>query len=240
MSLSRRRFLTASTLSAAGAGLILPAYAEPTEQSGDLGEYAAVLAQEAAPPPQPQPMANPPLPRAWQATEDNILGPYYRPGVPFYAKITPPMEPGNLLVISGRVYGLDTRRPLSYVTLDVWQANAEGRYDNDDPNAPPAAGVFLNRARVMTDQDGYYQYQTIHPGPYRIGANAWRPSHIHYLVRHPGYRHLITQLYFRGDEHQRGDAWIKPSLIIDLAEERTRRGNYKKGTFDIILAPDRR
>src|SRR5688572_4618019 len=90
MSISRRRFLTAGALSASAGGLLLPAYAEPTESSGDLGEYAAVLAQDPNPPAQPQPMANVPGPRAWQATEDNILGPYYRPGVPFYAKITPP------------------------------------------------------------------------------------------------------------------------------------------------------
>jgi len=230
-SFSRRDFVRSGLAALGMGGLVLRADAQPTPSSGDQGAYAQYLAAGGD---------QAPAPARWAPTEDNILGPYYRPGVPFHAKITPPLEPGNLMVISGRVYGLDTRRPLSYVTIDVWQANAEGRYDNDDPARPPAAGVFLNRARVMTDQDGYYTYQTIHPGPYQIGANAWRPSHIHYLVRHPGYRQLVTQLYFRGDEHQRNDAWIKPSLIIDLAEERTRRGNYKKGAFDIILQADRR
>lgn len=237
MTSSRRRFLMAGSVAAAGT-LVLPAYAEPTESSGDLGDYAAVLQQE--PIPQPPPLVGQPMPRAWQATEDNILGPYYRAGAPYHAKVTPPLEPGDLMLISGRVYGLDTRRPLPFVTLDVWQANAEGRYDNDDPQRPPAAGVFLNRARVIADQNGAYQFETIHPGPYRTGPNQWRPSHIHFLVRHANYRQLVTQLYFRGDEHQRADPWIKPSLIIDLAEERTRRGNYRRGTFDIVLAPERR
>lgn len=209
-------------------GAALGLFAAATEASGGLGTYAA-LAQETPPPAGPGG-------RPWAATEDNILGPFHRRGAPFRGKVTPPLEPGNLLLIRGRVFGLDTRRPLPNTVLDVWQANAEGRYDNDDPRNPPAAEVFLNRARLLTDENGFYEYETIHPGAYRIAADQWRPPHIHYWVRHPQYTELVTQLYFRGDPHQRGDAWIKPSLIIDLAEQRTRRGNYKIGTFDIVLA----
>lgn len=228
---TRRDFLTWGLGVSAG-GLLLPASATVTEASGDLGPYAQLLAQE-----RPQQPANPPPANEWRVTEDNILGPYHRPGAPFRAKITPPLEPGTVLLISGRVFGFDTRRPLASAVLDIWQANAEGRYDNDDPRRPPAANVFINRARLVTDENGYYEYETIHPGAYRIGPDAWRPPHIHYLVRHPGYRQLITQLYFRGDPHQRADDFIKDSLIIDLREQRTPRGNYKLGTFNIVLAP---
>jgi catechol 1,2-dioxygenase len=220
---------------AAGGGLLLPAFAQPTEPSGTLGAYAA--AQQGPQPQGAQPRAEVPAPPAnFAATEDNILGPYHRPGAPYRAKITPPLEPGTVLVIKGRVWGLDTRRPLAGAVIDVWQANAQGRYDNDDPRNPPAANVFVNRARLIADETGAYEYETIHPGAYQIGPNAWRPPHIHYLVRHIGYRELITQLYFRGDPHQREDAFIRPSLIIDLREQRTPRGAYKNGTFDIILA----
>ena len=65
-----------------------------------------------------------------------------------------------------------------------------------------------------------------------IGPRAWRPPHIHYWVRHANYRPLVTQLYFRGDPHQREDQFIRQSLVIDLREVRTPHGNYKVGNFD--------
>lgn len=238
MAWSRRDFVKYGGLGFAAAGsreLLLPAYANPTEPSGTLGAYAAVVQQN------PAPAAQAPMPPTpFTPTEDNILGPYHRAGAPFRAKITPPLEPGTVLLIKGRVWGHDTRRPLGGAVIDIWQANSQGRYDNDDPEHPPAANVFVNRARIITDDSGYYEYETIHPGAYRIGPNAWRPPHIHYLVRHTGHQQLVTQLYFRGDPHQREDQFIKNSLIIELREQSVRNTSYKTGTFDIVLAAARR
>jgi catechol 1,2-dioxygenase len=232
---SRREFFRKACggIAVAGAaGLILAADAAPTEASGSLGTYGEYLRLQAR---RQKPGGARP---ALAVTEDNIEGPFYRAGAPFRAKITPPLEPGTVLVISGRVYGHDTRRPLANAVLDIWQANASGRYDNDDPKRPPARNVFLNRARLVTDENGYYEFETVHPGRYQIGPKTWRPSHIHYMVRHPGYRQLITQLYFRGDPHNRTDAWIRESLIIDLRDQKTAGGQaYRTGTFDIVLAP---
>lgn len=231
---SRRDFVVQGSLglAALGAGgLVLRADARPTPASGTLGAYkkylhrAAKAAQAAAR-----------QPARWQPTEDNILGPFYRPGAPYRAKITPPLEPGVVLLISGRVWGHDTRKPLVGATLDIWQANARGRYDNDDPQKPPAKDVFVNRARLITDENGNYEYETIFPGPYKIDTNTWRPSHIHYLIRANGYKPLVTQLYFKGDPHNKTDAFIKESLIIELAEKKVEKGAYKTGTFDIVLA----
>lgn len=233
--LSRRKFihLGGTALTVTGAG-VLPARAGPTESSGSLGAYA-VYRQEK---PQAQ-GAGTPRPANWALTEDNILGPFHRRGAPYRGKVTPPLEPGTVLVISGRVWGHDTRKPLPNTVIDIWQANARGRYDNDDPKNPPAANVFVNRARLVTDENGYYEYESIHPGAYRIGPDTWRPPHIHYWIRATGYRELVTQLYFRGDPHQKTDNWIRDSLIIDLREHKTAGGVYKTGTFDIILAPMR-
>jgi catechol 1,2-dioxygenase len=230
---SRRDFVRGSLgLAAFGAsGLILRADAQPTEASGELGAYGRYLET------QPGPAAIKP-PANWQVTEDNILGPYYRPGAPFRGKITPPLEPGTVLVISGRVWGHDTKKPLATATLDIWQANDKGRYDNDDPNHPPARDVFRYRARLITDESGYYEYETIHPGRYRIGDGVWRPSHIHYLVRHPGYQKLVTQLYFKGDPENKRDEFIKESLIIGLRQQKAGPVTYETGTFDIVLAAD--
>jgi len=234
--LARRDFLRFGSAGVAVAGLgslVLPAYADPTEGSGDAGGYIPGAVVPATPVRQVS------LKRAegpWTPTEDNILGPFHRAGAPFRAKITPPMERGSVLVVQGRVWAHDTRRPLVGATLDIWQANADGRYDNDDPAKPPAKNVFLNRARLFTDESGHYEFETIVPGPYQIGRNIWRPSHIHYLVAHAGYKQLVTQLYFKGDPHNATDDFIKESLIIEPVDVKVAAGTYKTGTFDIILA----
>lgn len=239
-SISRRELIYqgAAGLALVGAsGLILNEDAAPTEASGGLGDYGAVLQRE-TPPANNVPIMGNARPANWNVTEDNILGPYHRVGAPFRGKVTPPLEPGDVLVISGRVWGSDTRRPLANSVIDIWQANAQGRYDNDDPNNPPARNVFKNRARLITDENGYYEYETIHPGPYRTGPNTWRPSHIHYLVRRTAYRQLITQMYFQGDRYNQADQFIRQSLIIGLQQQRgPNNTTYKTGTFDIVLAP---
>jgi len=227
--LDRRDFFRNSSLGlAAGLGtLTLAAHAQPTEASGKADDVLAggVLV---VPPAEP--------PAAWKPTEDNILGPYHRRGAPYRGKITPPLEPGELLVVRGRVWGFDTKKPLANATLDVWQANAAGRYDNDDPRNPPRPGVFHNRARLVTDESGYYEYETVKPGRYKIGPDKWRPAHIHYLIAAPGYKTLVTQLYFEGDPENGRDQFIKRSLIIPLSPVKVPSGQFQLGTFDIVLA----
>ncbi len=230
-SISRRDFMRQGSLglAAAGAGtLILSATARATESSGSVGSYTDYHAARATPAAA--------VVGAWAPTEDNILGPFHRPGAPFRAKITPPMEPGKTLVVGGRVWGQDTRKPLAWVMLDIWQANDKGRYDNDDPDHPPAAGVFHNRARIMTDESGYYEFETVRPGRYKTDPNTWRPSHIHYWVRRQGYRELVTQLYFKGDPYNETDQYIKKSLIREMAPMQNGAANYEIGRFDIVLA----
>ena len=233
---SRRDFLRTGSLGLAvlGAGaLTLSCNAAPTESSGEVGSYGDYLKETPTP---NRSSDKPPTPANWVPTEDNILGPFHRPGAPYRAKITPPLEPGTVLLIQGRVWGHDTKKPLAGAVLDIWQANAEGRYDNDDPAHPPARGVFRNRARIVTDESGSYEYETIHPGRYPLDETRLRPAHIHYWIRHAGYKDLITQLYFKGDPHNEGDPFVKPSLIIALRQQKVREQSYEIGTFDIVLA----
>lgn len=234
MSVSRRELFRGGLAVAGSAALTLRADALPTPPSGNLKHYPEfqVLADS------PLPFVAPAdaLPATAKPTEDNILGPYYREGAPFRAKVTPPLVKGVPLLIRGRVWGFDTKKPLAHAMLDIWQADADGRYDNDDPNKPPAKGVYLNRARVLTDEMGYYEYETIHPGPYKTGPDTWRPSHIHYLVRKAGYANLVTQLYFHGDKFNAKDEFIKPSLIIKLETVKAGTGAIETGVFDVVLA----
>src|SRR5688500_12821359 len=104
---SRRAFLRRGVF-IAGGGLLLAAEALPTEASGDLCSYGQFLNQGLTgqvPQPQsgPVPVQGNAMPTNWNVTETNILGPYHRAGAPFRAKITPPLEPGTVLLISGRV-----------------------------------------------------------------------------------------------------------------------------------------
>ncbi len=234
MSLSRRELFRGG-LAAAGVGtLALRADALPTLPSGTLNRYPEFQALADAPLPFVAPTAV--LPDKVKPTENNILGPYFREGAPFRAKVTPPLVKGTTMLIRGRVWGFDTKKPLANAVLDIWQADADGRYDNDDPKNPPAKGVYVNRTRVLTDETGYYEYETIHPGAYKIGPDAWRPAHIHYLVRKVGYTNLITQLYFKGDKFNDKDQFIKASLIIELEKVKVNGSAIESGVFDVVLA----
>ena len=234
MSVSRRELFRSGLATAGVAALTLRADAQPTPPSGSLKNYPEF--QKVADGPLPFVPPSNPLPDDTKPTEDNILGPYFREGAPFRAKVTPPLAKGTPMLIRGRVWGFDTKKPLAGAVLDIWQADADGRYDNDDPKAPPAKGVYLNRVRVLTDETGYYEYETIHPGPYKIGPDAWRPAHVHYLVRKAGYANLITQLYFKGDKFNAKDEFIKPSLIIELQGAKVNGNAIETGVFDVVLA----
>jgi catechol 1,2-dioxygenase len=142
-----------------------------------------------------------------------------------------------VLVISGSVYGLDTQQPIQNCFLEIWQANADGHYDNEDPAHPPAPNSYTNRARLMTDEHGFYQFETIYSGPYKMDPDHWRAPHIHYMVEVVGYQTLITQLFFVGGIHNDTDPFIKPSLIIPLSPKSANGGSYSVGSFPIVLAP---
>jgi catechol 1,2-dioxygenase len=170
-------------------------------------------------------------------TEPDVLGPYFRKGAPYRAKVTPPNEPGTTLIISGRIWGIDSRHPLDGTFIDIWQANAEGHYDNEDPAHPPAPSSFKNRVRLISDEHGRYEYETIHPGPYRMDPTTWRSPHIHYRVGHQAYKRLITQLFFQGDPYEDSDPFFKRALAIPLMRSQTNGKVLESGVFDIVLIP---
>jgi protocatechuate 3,4-dioxygenase beta subunit len=203
----------------------LPAEFKLTEAVGNAGEHTMAPHQLAAR-------------RQRDPTEDDVIGPYYRRHAPFRAKISPPMAPGDVLVISGRVWSFRSKGPIRDCLLDVWQANADGHYDNDDPAHPPKPHTFVNRARLHSDETGYYELETIYPGPYRMDANTWRSPHVHFIVRAIGFKTLVTQLFFEGAPYLDTDPFVKRSLIIPLHDVAAGTGKFRRGKFDIILADD--
>src|SRR5262245_5183618 len=178
-------------------------------------------------------------------TSSDVLGPFYRGGAPARATLTDPGEAGDALVVSGTVFGPDCRTPLPGALLDVWQADHAGQYDINQPANLTDHTQFRLRGRLMTDAQGRYEVQTIVPGRYPIPpglpgfeqyAGRTRPAHVHFLVMHPFYGPLTTQLYFKGDPYLSQDPWAKPTLAIDLESQVA--GNAKRlvGKFDIVLA----
>ena len=171
-------------------------------------------------------------------TEDDVLGPYYRRGAPYRATVSPPVSAGRTLHITGKVWGVDISRPIGGALLDVWQANADGHYDNDDPAHPPGRHRYEYRTRLICDEGGAYDFETIYPGPYKMDDRTWRSPHIHFLVRALGFKTLVTQLFFAGAEYLDSDPFVKPSLIIDLTDINTPSGVYRHGRFDVVIGSD--
>ncbi len=154
-------------------------------------------------------------------TDDNIEGPFYKPGAPFRTALADPAMAGTKLTVSGRVLS-ERCAPLAGALLDVWQANDAGQYDNVG---------FILREKLYTDADGNYQVQTIVPGRYLNGP-TYRPSHIHVKASAPGFATLTTQLYFAGDPFNASDAFIKPSLIMAITDV---GDGSKRASFDFVL-----
>jgi protocatechuate 3,4-dioxygenase, beta subunit len=128
---------------------------------------------------------------------------------------------GERLIVQGRV--LDTEgKPLRETLVEVWQANAAGRYRHrNDRWAAPLDPNFSGAGRCVTDDDGRYRFVTIKPGPYPWGNhhNAWRPAHIHFsLLGRAFVQRLVTQMYFPGDPFVPNDP-----IFNSVRDERARQ-----------------
>ena len=117
-----------------------------------------------------------------------------------YAKTSDPI--GERIIVHGRVLD-ETARPVPHTLVEIWQANAGGRYRHrKDSYLAPIDPNFGGCGRTITDENGFYTFRTVKPGayPWRNWVNNWRPAHIHISVFGSGFsQRLITQMYFEGD-----------------------------------------
>jgi protocatechuate 3,4-dioxygenase beta subunit len=106
--------------------------------------------------------------------------------------LAPADEPGERLIVSGRVFGPDGKTPVADASLYVYQTDKEGIYSRpvNDSRTPRL------RANLRSDAEGRYEYSTIKPGSYPDTRN---PAHIHYVVKAPGYRDRIFEIVFADD-----------------------------------------
>lgn len=109
---------------------------------------------------------------------------------------------GERIIVHGRVLD-ENGRPVPEALIEVWQANAGGRYRHvRDDYVAALDPNFTGCGRTLSDEEGCYRFRTIKPGPYpwRNRINDWRPAHIHFSLFGPAFvTRLVTQLYFEGD-----------------------------------------
>lgn len=153
---------------------------------------------------------------------------------------------GQRIVVAGQVRD-DDGRPVPHALVEIWQANAAGRYFHVvDDHPAPLDPYFTGAGRVMTDADGRYRFVTIKPGayPWKNHHNAWRPAHIHFsLFGSLFLSRLVTQMYFPDDplfaydpifqsiRDERARARLIASFDLELTEPMWALG-YR---FDIVL-----
>jgi protocatechuate 3,4-dioxygenase beta subunit len=159
-----------------------------------------------------------------------------------------PGEPiGERIIVAGRVLD-ESGGPVAGQLVEIWQANASGRYRHQhDQHPAPLDPNFTGAGRCLTGSDGSYRFLTIKPGPYpwRNHHNAWRPAHIHFSVFGTAFtQRLVTQMYFPGDPLSGLDP-IFQSIVDPVARQRLIAGydhdltepEYATGyRWDIVLS----
>ncbi|WP_246263205.1 dioxygenase [Parasphingopyxis algicola] len=169
------------------------------------------------------------------ASPSDMEGPYFLDDAPFVKngkiKTMDEYKDDEPMVVRGTVKDVDGN-PLPGVVIDMWSSTPDGKYGGIHDNIP----VDYYRGKVKTDENGQFEAESTVPVPYRIpdsgpvgamlemmGRHSWRPAHVHLKVRHPGYRELITQLYFEEDEYVHSDCcegivpaeFVYPRIVED-------------------------
>ena len=232
----RRSFLRQTAIGLAGvgvSGLVLRSDALPTQAlsrdqtaSDQTARQKDGVLIQMGPSPK-QPMTN----EALRKVTPQPYGPFYRSGAPFRGKLSLPGEPGTTFVLSGRVWGYDTKRPLPGVVLDFWHVDMTEQYSNGTTD-------FRNRGRLVSSETGYYELESIRPIPYRPNPTGapefWRCAHFHLVAVSPGYQPLVTEIHFQGDP-KKNDPMYRPENAIAV-EERSLNGKvFQMGVFDVVL-----
>lgn len=149
---------------------------------------------------------------------------------------------GDVIDIQGRVLD-ETGTPVAGALVDIWQANAKGRYAHEaDPNPAPLDPDFQGWAQLLTDEEGRYRVTTIVPGSYQVEAAWTRPPHIHFKVARRGFHELVTQMYFAGNPLNDVDSILlsvpaseRSQLMVPFAPAGSAADPVRSGRFDLVL-----
>jgi hydroxyquinol 1,2-dioxygenase len=167
-----------------------------------------------------------------RATEQTVFGPFHIENAPKLAHgaDVAGTRKGEPCFVKARIETIDGK-PVAKAKIDIWQADAEGLYDVQDPNWAPDHMEL--RAQFESDDKGAFSFRTIKPcaypipvdGPVGTMLNAtkrhpWRPAHLHFMVDAPGYEKLITHIFVEGDK------WLDSDAVFGVRSSCV--GNYVK------------
>jgi len=179
-------------------------------------------------------------------TEATVFGPFHVEGAPHYelgddiangAKGTPCIVRGSVKDINGK--------PIPGAVMDVWQSDDDGLYDVQHADL----GHAQARGIVTADEQGHYHFRSIVAVPYAIphdgpvgqmleavGRHPWRPAHLHFMVKAPGYETLITHVFRDNSDYLDSDAvfGVRQSLVCDWVQQPD--GTYLM-EYDFVLNP---
>ncbi|MFD9733311.1 dioxygenase [Umezawaea sp. NPDC059074] len=187
-------------------------------------------------------------------TPSAIEGPYFKEGAPHidaepFALPMRPDEPGDRLEFLGGLHDADGT-PVEGAVVDVWHSTNDGVYTFFSPRLPDE---YLLRGKLTSDPDGAFRFRSVRPVPYEVphdgptgnllntvlGRHSWRPAHLHFRVQAPGYRTLVTQLYFEGDPYLESDSCtgVKNELVVVPEKVEVDGEPYQRVAFDFVLQP---
>lgn len=179
-------------------------------------------------------------------TESTVFGPFYVEGAPQYelGDDVANGAKGTSCVVKGTITGLDGE-PVANARIEVWQSDDDGLYDVQHQGLDHAQG----RGVFVADENGAYNFSSVVAVPYAIphdgpvgqmleatGRHPWRPAHLHFMIKAPGYETLITHVFRRDSEYLDSDAvfGVRESLVCDWSQQPD--GTYLL-EFDFVLNP---
>ncbi|MBF2714108.1 6-chlorohydroxyquinol-1,2-dioxygenase [Agrobacterium vitis] len=185
------------------------------------------------------------------ATPNTIRGPFFRADAPERVNGTSISLDGigEALSVRGQVVDLDGK-PVTGAAVLTWQANAEGFYENQQPDRQPEHNL---RGLFRTDVDGRFHYRSVMPSGYGVpndgpvgrllaeaGYPLHRPAHLHFVVRAPGFETITTHIYDAGDPLLSEDALfgVRPELVkcFEVKDNEGRRMKTVDLTFVMVRA----
>jgi catechol 1,2-dioxygenase len=176
-----------------------------------------------------------------------LVGPFLRENDPFRSRGEADMSddtPGDRVLVSGRVYDIETNEAIPDAVVDTWQAAMNGLYENQDSHQPD----YNLRGKYKTDSAGTFELVALFPTAYPVPTDGpvgeilaaahrypYRPAHIHFICTAPGYETLITQVFVKGDKQ------IEDDVVFTASDKMI--GNFQKGdgkckyklTYDLPL-----
>lgn len=172
-----------------------------------------------------------------EGTSSSVLGPFHIAGAPeqAYGADLKRDNAGATVLVTGRVSDLEGRA-LNGAVIEMWQTADNGLYSNQDEAQPD----YNLRLTTSVGEDGRYAFTTVRPAPYKVpddgpvgemlkatGRNAWRPSHLHFIVTAPGKRALVTEV-FPSD-----DPYIDRDAVFGVREDLIREYQQKTDLSDL-------